>query len=121
MKHHLPPPSWIDHEKFFGPYIAGVIDGDGSIRIKRPEYPQCYVDITSASEPEELRIAIENYLNCFSSFRHVKRGDESWYRLQFLVSKKNVEVIEKFVYPHIQIKHKREVLEKYFEIKKNKK
>lgn len=116
-----PPPSWINSRKFFGPYVAGVIDGDGNVRIKRPEYPQCYVDITSAPEPKELQVAVEKYLNCSSSYRHKERGNNSWYRLQFLVSSKNIDIVKEFVYPHIQIKHKREAMEKYFDVSENKK
>tara|TARA_Y100000310_G_scaffold339489_1_gene432309 strand:+ start:1253 stop:1693 length:441 start_codon:yes stop_codon:yes gene_type:complete len=50
------PPKWIvDNNEFFGAYLAGVIDGDGSVVVKRQQYPQCLIRICSGSKAQKLQ------------------------------------------------------------------
>jgi hypothetical protein len=59
------PPKWVNGNiNFFGPYLAGVIDSDGSICIKRPQYPQCNIKIYSGHPQLELKKSIERHFKC---------------------------------------------------------
>lgn len=59
------PPAWcMEDPRFFGAYLAGLIDGDGDIRVKRKRYPQCVIRITSGREQLELANAIGKTLHC---------------------------------------------------------
>jgi hypothetical protein len=59
------PPDWVVNDiRLFGAYLAGIIDGDGSVRVKRPEYPQCLIKIISGKPQDILKVSIENMLNC---------------------------------------------------------
>lgn len=109
------PTSWIsDNTYFFGPYLAGVIDGDGDVRIKRQRYPQCVVRITSGSEPRDLMSSIENVLSCKVSstersgvrYLNGRRIEGKWWETEFYVSKKNRDFLLTNVLPHLAIKHK---------------
>jgi hypothetical protein len=65
------PPSWIiEEEKYFGAYLAGIIDGDGNVEVKRPQYPQCMIRIYSSCKQEELIKSIKDHLTC-SVYQHI--------------------------------------------------
>lgn len=111
------PPQWtLEKPKFFGAYLAGVIDGDGDVRIKRPRYPQCAIRITSGSKQIALLQAITRVLGCHASILYEKKdsylGDRkisgASYRIEFCVSSKTFELIKDFVLPHMTLAHKRE-------------
>lgn len=117
-------PLWIsENHEFFGAYLAGRIDGDGDIRIKgkRRPTPQCVIRISDGSPQTELKSAIEKHLRC--KVLITKRSVESvykgrtikgtWYPLEFLVSRKNVDFVMRCVLPNLTIPHKRLKLEKY--------
>lgn len=121
-------PKWISSDfKMFCVYLAGVIDGDGDVCIKRPKYPQCRIRITSGKILESLKSLVVKHIGCslwiekvfIESFIGVPpRRISGWgFRHCFYVSSKNIEIIRKFVYPNIQIKHKRQLLERFFKIK----
>ena len=118
-KRRLAP--WIKNsQRFFCAYLAGVIDGDGDITIKRPQYPQCQVRITAGEDLLELMGLIRQHLKCACNLQRaicftyslprakVKFGVA--HRHCFYLSPKNMKVFRKLVLPHIQIKHKREKL-----------
>lgn len=117
------PPKWItDSPKFFGSYLAGLIDSDGNIGIKRKKYPQCRIRITSDHHQDELKLAIEKILNCKASIEDKGRFVEEWgggwypgYDLIFLVSKKNWKILKENTVPFIAIPRKRTVVEKYLQ------
>ena len=99
------------NNKIFGAYLAGVIDGDGDVRIKRKNYPQCVIRITSGKSQEELKNSIEMLLNCKVSITRRQRFREGkqwkkWYALEFYVSYKNSNFIEKYILPYLLSKHK---------------
>ncbi len=122
------PPNWcLDFPEFFGAYLAGVVDGDGDIRILRPKYPCCAIRITSGHEQKELRNSIISMLRCGCS--HTKRTRKSkidnreivgtYHRLEFYVSPKNFNFIKKYFLPEITIPHKRNKVGDYIIYRKN--
>lgn len=122
------PPIWcLQRLDYFGAYIAGVIDGDGMIKIIGHRYPQCKIKITSGTEQCELAARIRKILGCWVGIyerRHISAiGERSidgrWYELEFYVSKKNMDAFAKFVLPHIELKHKRDKLENYIRTRYN--
>lgn len=115
------PPKWTAESPiFFGAYLAGLIDGDGDIRIKRKKYPQCVIRINSGSEQVILAKLIKAILNCSTSI--TKRQKKSyfskenriiegtWFELEFLVSFKNIKYIIQWVMPFINLSRKKEKL-----------
>ena len=114
------PPNWITQNiKPFGPYMAGLIDSDGSVAVKRKKYPQCAIRIISGYRQEQLKIVVERMLNCKSSIEETGQFVKEWenwypaFRLSFLVSKKNWKIIEKNVLPFITLSRKRIKIEHY--------
>lgn len=118
------PPLWIiDRKHLAGAYLAGVIDGDGDIRIKRKKYPQCAIRITSSKPQLSLSKFIRFVLGCSVSITHMKRKvfikmsrkfvNGEYYVLEFLVSSKNKDFIKRFVLPEISLKWKKEKLTKF--------
>lgn len=118
------PPKWTLREpEFFGSYLAGLIDGDGNVVVKRPQYPQCAVTISSGSWQNFLVEAIKkivgcsvnqsrSYRICFSKTLGRSIAGTS-YRLQFLVSFKNAKFLSDFVVPYLQLIYKRDVLQDF--------
>lgn len=108
------PPAWIKNSNMnFGAYIAGVIDGDGYVKLKRNRdrrVPQCVVTISSGKPQYELAKSIQDNLNCKPQI--VERTNigrkGTWFELTFYISRKtNLRRIEKSVLPSIMIPHKR--------------
>jgi len=118
------PPKWCAEDiKFFGAYLAGIIDGDGNIRVKRKRYPQCAVRIISGHKQNELRNFITMKLSCSS---HTTRYEADrtlegrnihgvWYELEFLISSKNYRIVKEFILPHISIEHKKDKIKSFIE------
>lgn len=109
LKNHPNPPNWISEDiLLFGAYLAGVIDGDGSIKSKHNKdrtIPQCSVGIYSRSPQYELKEAIIKNLNCRANILF----ESHCYGLHFYISKhKNLEIVSKYLLPHINITHKKE-------------
>ncbi len=117
------PPIWcLENLQFFGAYLAGVIDGDGDVRIKRPEYPQCAIRICSSKPQYELQKAVNKIFCCSSNIIR----DQRWklmpqgkyyfltaYNFEFLVSRKNYFLVSKFIVPNMAMPHKRKKLIKF--------
>jgi len=115
------PPEWVkENPKLFGAYLAGVIDGDGNIRIKRPKYPQCAIRISSGTPQIELRNSIIELLGCSAwitkkhqraLFKKENRMIEGTsYDLEFVVSSKNINFIKLNILPNIRLIRKSEPL-----------
>ena len=113
------PPKWCSESpEFFGAYLAGVIDGDGNVTVKRRKYPQCLVRIFSGQREEKLANEIRRTLGCCVSIykKDEKRYfakenrviDGTWFELNFLISSKNYKFIENFVLSNIMLPHKKE-------------
>src|SRR3989344_390585 len=118
------PPNWTKHdEKLFGAYLAGIIDGDGNVEIKRPKYLQCLIIIFDGSSQDELALSIKNMLKCsvkiykFQKMKnlHNKNTLCTWYELHFLLSNKNSEFFYNYILPHLTIEHKRDKTSKFLE------
>jgi hypothetical protein len=116
------PPTWIcKSKKYFGAYFAGVIDGDGDVRIKRKNYPQCVVRITSGKHQNELNDSILRNISCSTritktsrtSFLNGREINGTWYSLEFYVSKKNLDFFDRFIVEHMAIDYKREKIKKF--------
>ena len=123
-KHKFIPPDFISKNKIlFGAYLAGVIDGDGNVRVKRKKYPQCAIRITSDSEQVKLITLIKKFLSC--SVSNAKINDEryfakenriikgSWNVLEFLISSKNFIFFLNYVLPFIKLNYKKEMIENF--------
>lgn len=120
------PPFWsLSKESSFGAYLAGLIDGDGDIRVKRKRYPQCVIRITSSSKQTNLKNSVSKILNCRASITFRKREKEienrkfigSEYSLEFYVSKKNYKFIRENIVPHMALDYKRDKLLNFIESK----
>lgn len=116
------PPIWVLNDMgLFGSYLAGVIDGDGDVRVKRKKYPQCVIRISSGSKPETLSNLIREKMGCYVG-NTLRRGTKnigsrdiegSWWETEFYVSEKNSDFILKSVVPEIRIGYKREKIRKF--------
>jgi len=97
------------------------LDGDGSIAIKRPRYPQCSIRISSGSKQFELAKFIRMVLKCsvwISSYKSKKKigeriSDCKWCDLEFLVSSKTYRFFKDFALPCIQLGYKKRLIESY--------
>jgi len=114
------PPQWIKNRiDFFGPYLAGLIDADGDVRIKRPKYPQCAIRITSGHPQKYLKEFVEKNLNCCASITEEKSFNKQWimwnhgFSLEFLVSSKNFDNIKQYILQYIQRPRKKLIIERY--------
>lgn len=116
------PPKWIENDlSCFGAYLAGIIDGDGNVEIKRPKYPQCMIRIYSSEIQKELKAILLSNLKCgvcqYSSINHSILGGREIngieYITQFYISPKNFAFFNNYVLRNIAIKRKRDKLYKY--------
>jgi hypothetical protein len=116
------PPTWcLENRKYFGAYLAGVIDGDGDLRISRSRYPYCAIRITSGSKQINLREGIKTMLNCGCSHRKITRNSEidgrkikgTCHVIEFYVTPKNIEMVGQYIFPEISLIHKRDKLKEY--------
>ncbi len=116
------PPFWcLENPAFFGAYLAGIIDGDGNIDIRRPKYSQCAIRIASAVEQIDLKVAIERMMKCkvhINKTRKLNRlGERRFYGTAFILetyaSRKNYEFILTHVCKHIAMGHKKIKLESF--------
>lgn len=123
-KHSLPK-RLVANKRLFCAYLAGLIDGDGDVRIKRPRYPQCEIRITSARASQKLRRLISKHLTCSARIEKVHVNAiingrpviGTGYKHSFYLSSKNLPDFIKLVYPHVQISRKRKILQRFFLIK----
>lgn len=121
------PKTIMHNKKLFCAYLAGLIDGDGTICIKRPKYPQCNIRIASEKNSKYLKILIEKFLNCKCWINKVivdslmgkplRKVHGSCFNYNFYLSSKNLKDFKDNVYPFIQIKHKKNIIEKFFRMK----
>lgn len=126
------PPRWVKNNiELFGPYLAGLIDADGSICIKRKSYPRCKVEISSGSFQKELIRSIKKNFNCGVNSYERLRFNKHWnmstryFSLEFHISMNNFNSISQYVLPNISIPRKRNVIDTYYKLRewdlKNKK
>jgi len=120
------PPNWIlNSNKFFGAYLAAIIDGDGGVRIKRYKYPQCVIRIISGEFPHKLSKAVERILRCsiYSEYRERttfignRKISGKSYTLEFNITKKNIGFVKNFILPHIVSSHKSDKIKEFLIMK----
>lgn len=120
------PPAWtLKDASLFGAYLAGVIDGDGDVRVKRNRYPQCEIRISSGSRQSILSECIRRMLGCSACITYRERDNEiegrkihgHVYSLEFYISSKNYKFIKENVVPHIRITYKKGKIENYISSK----
>jgi hypothetical protein len=113
-----PPDCVVGDTELFGAYLAGVVDGDGNICVKRPKHPQCRIRITSGKPQKELVDAIQKKFCCYvgvykQTTKGVYKGREirgTGYNLEFYVSSKNKDKIPQSFFEYITIRKKHDTL-----------
>jgi len=108
------PPICIKNSNLnFGAYLAGIIDGDGHVKLKRNKdrhIPQCAVIISNGEPQHELAKSIRDNLNCKVQIvkRTKKKRKGTWFELTFYISRKtNLLHVKRYVLPFIALPHKR--------------
>ena len=111
------PPQIKKESNLFGAYLAGLIDGDGHIKIKKNEnsrtIPQHVIKIASDRKLKELKKLIELHFNCSVHFENDKRSKA--FNTCFYISKKNIKMIMKNTFPHLVLQHKKQRIKNYNE------
>lgn len=109
------PPNWITiNKKFFGAYLAGLLDGDGTVRVKRKKYPQFGIRICGDKKQKFLGNLVSRHLKCNTwfelqhshAFLNGRKINGKGYALEFHLSSKNYKFIENFVIPHMSLTYK---------------
>jgi RNA recognition motif-containing protein len=107
------PPNWtLSTIQFFGAYLAGVIDGDGNINVRKRRN-KCVITIFSKNKPVHLLEAIKTMFSCGGHISFKNRC----YHTQFEISRKNYQFVKNFILPHLAIMRKREKLENFINSK----
>ncbi len=108
------PPYWIiENPKFFGSYLAGLIDGDGTVSIKRKKYPQCRIRILSPVRQNKLSNLIGNFMKCSAFVYEHNAGHTTCPCLEFYVTPKNSAFIKTFVLPYLNLNYKKTMIKRY--------
>jgi hypothetical protein len=95
-------------EKCFGAYLAGVIDGDGHIQIRKRTYDKSFerlIKISGTKDSELLRL-VQSYLERFRMPKGYLVKYDNHSDLWIYVSKKFNRWLFEFTYPYISIKRK---------------
>lgn len=109
--HYAEPPKVFNDKKLFGAYLAGIIDGDGSVNVrkdKNKKRPYCAINIVSHEPIIKLNNLIKGKMNCSSSYSKVR--DVNAFTLRFSVTHKNKEFIMDYMLHHMAISRKRNKL-----------
>lgn len=112
----IEPPKIFTTPEQVGAYIAGLIDGDGSIRIKLNKHVkrrECYIRIASGNEPKELKDFIATTL--ISNVHYRKQRNVEAFDLEFLINHKNRDFFRKFILPQMAIVRKKDKLIMYID------
>jgi len=118
------PPSWsLQNPAFFGAYLAGLIDGDGNVYIRKSKYTQCSIRIASSLPQTKLCESIRTILNCGVSVDKKESrsylGDRyiegTCYVLEFFVSPKTYKFVEEFILPCLQLAYKKAKVKTYID------
>jgi hypothetical protein len=102
------PPNWIcDNENFIGNYLAGIIDGDGNVSIRKDQ-KKCVIEIFSHEKQILLQSLIKNRLKCGA---WIRKASGNCYGIGFIISHKNYKFVKNCILPNVAIAHKKEALE----------
>lgn len=105
--------------KLFGAYLAGLIDGDGHIKIKKHQndraLPQGLIKIASDRPLGILRALIRSHAGCSVHFDYDRNSNGVC--TCFYITKKSIPFIMRCVYPHLAMQYKMEALKEFSERK----
>ncbi|GEM_PF-1051989 len=111
------PPSLVSPTQI-GAYLAAVIDGDGSVKLKYKNgvTPEFYIKIFSNNEPIELASFIEDKFKIKTHCRKIRNSD--CYELEFMVTYTNQDFFTSFIIPEMAITKKRQKIEQYIKMRR---
>ncbi|MFC1698184.1 LAGLIDADG family homing endonuclease [Nanoarchaeota archaeon] len=111
------PPDWIlNSPKLFGAYLAGIIDGDGDVRISNKKYPQCKIRISNKNKPIQLIESLKKILKCGVN-NHIRIKESKLAERKFIgrcsitefsISKKNYQYLYENVINHLALIYKKD-------------
>ncbi|MBN2368358.1 hypothetical protein JXC34_05040 [Candidatus Woesearchaeota archaeon] len=125
LKGHIIPEYFVKNKALSGPYLAGLIDGDGDLRISSRSYPQCFIRIYASYRPDKLIAQLEEILKCSINYLEYsgkrKIGNREFFgttrRIEFRVIPNNFNIFKNYILPYIQLGYKREKLKEYIEMR----
>ncbi len=100
--------------RLFGAYLAGLIDGDGSLTLKNNKdrrLKQLVIRIASQDKLFEVKELIERYTPSKVHFQNYRT--RNCYDTSFYVTYKNLLFLEQQVFPNVRILYKKKRFEKY--------
>jgi len=106
-----------NNETLFGAYLAGLIDGDGYIKVKNSKdriIPQHVIKIASDRSLIKLEELIKRHIRC--AVHYENHNTKNAVNTCFYLSKESINFIKNKVYPNISISHKKDRLRNYFEM-----
>jgi len=101
----------------FGAYLAGLIDGDGHIKLKKNKdrrLYQLYISISDERKAIALKNLIKKFMKCGAHIYKYKK--KNCYDTCFYITYKNLIFLEKYILPHLTIPYKTERLKNYAEM-----
>ena len=106
-----------NNPSLFGAYLAGLIDGDGYVKLKNRKdrkLPQLVVWIANNKPLFIIQNLIKKFMYCGAHISPVK--DKNCYQTCFYITHKNLKFFKEFVRPYLTIIYKITELEKYEKI-----
>ncbi len=103
------PETIKSNKSLFGAYLAGLIDGDGTIHLKNNKdrkLKQLRIEICGPEKLIEVKLLIERYTK--SKVHFVKYRNRNCYDTAFYVTYKNLIFLEENVFPHIMLTYKKD-------------
>lgn len=98
----------------FGSYLAGLIDGDGYIKLKKNKdrrLGQLCVQISGPQKLVKIKEILERYTSAKVHFQKYK--GKNCYDTVFYVTYKSIPFLKSFVIPNIKLKYKSDRLKWY--------
>jgi hypothetical protein len=107
-------PAWVTRTPMvFGAFLAGLIDGDGTICVRRPAYPQLTVSIFRGRRSKVLVRAIHRWFRTPVQIESRKNHLGRSCAMRFYLSTKNIKFFLDAVYPYLAVEKKRAAVQKY--------
>jgi hypothetical protein len=99
----------------FGSYLAGIIDGDGYVKLKKRDGKTfaCQIKISAGYIHYQLLEQIKFHLGCGAHIEKDVNKKGMGYSHCFLISKKNYRYIQHLILPYIKMPYKKERIKEY--------
>lgn len=100
--------------KLFGPYLAGLIDGDGHLKLKNNKdrrLKQLIIRICGPKKLADVKKIIERYTS--SKVHFVNYKNKNCFDTCFYVTYKNLLFLENHVFPNIVMPYKKQRFEEH--------